>query len=634
MSQKFQKFKPHTGLCILLGAIAFAPAPASAAELFGVQLLGQKPADQTGNLRYNAEIIVENDTDGVKALLSATSLLVTDAKNGAADGFALLARAHSDEEQLRAALYTEARYAGKIEIFIEDRPLKDIDARTITGSDDQPVAVKIRVSPGPEFRFGNVSIGQTRPTQTSPLLSPDIYKLNRGEPARSVLIVEAVDRLVENWRGSGYPFAQVAAKEISADHERGEVDVQITIDPGTPAVYGWINVVGAKGLNNETIAKQSALSSGERFDPNDLKRSRERLRKLESIESVRIIEGEAVDGGGGIPITLEVRERKSRYIGGTASVSTLDGAEVNAYWGHRNVFGGGERLKVDAGVSRLGAEAFEDLEFDAGAVFNKPGIYDIDTEYFAEFRLSRDNPEPYDAFSARLKSGVSHRFNDTTTGSVAIEFAQTRIEDAFGERDHSLFSTPADINYDGRDKRLDPASGLHALGRFTPVIDVASGEGFLAIDGHIAGYQALDSEDRIVLAGRIGGGSVAGASLTDVPTSYRFFAGGGGSVRGYEYRSLGPLMDGQLAGGLSFASASAELRLRVSQQFGIVPFIDVASVSENELPDFSDATYVGAGLGLRYYTSLGPLRLDVAVPLTEREDRNDFALYVGLGQAF
>ncbi len=622
------------GLCILLGAFAFAPASAGAAELFGVQLFGQKQAEQTGSLRYNAEIVLEDGPDDVKALLSSTSLLITEAKNGAADGFALLARAHSDEEQLKAALYTEARYGGRIEIFINDRPLKDVEAGAMTAGDDQPVAVSIRVAPGPEFLFGNVSIDQTRPTQTSPLLSPEIYKLDRGAPARSMLIVEAVDRLVENWRGSGYPFAQVAAKEIAADHERGEVDVLITIDPGAPAVYGWINVVGAKGLDNETIAKQSAINPGARFDPSDLKRSRERLRKLESIESVRIIEGEAVDDGGGIPITLEVRERKSRYIGGTASVSTLDGAEVNAYWGHRNVFGGGERLKVDASVSRLGAEAFEDLEFDAGAVFNKPGIYDIDTEYFAEFRLSRDNPEPYDAFSARIKTGVSHRFSDTTTGSVAIEFEQTRIEDAFGERDHSLLSTPADISYDGRDKRLDPASGLHAIGRLAPVIDVASGDAFLAIDGHVAGYHALDSEDGIVLAGRIGGGSVAGASLSDVPTSYRYFAGGGGSVRGYEFRSLGPLIDGQLAGGLSFASASAELRLRVSQQFGLVPFIDVASVSENALPDFSDATYVGAGLGLRYYTSLGPLRLDVAVPLTERDDRNDFALYVGLGQAF
>lgn len=629
-----QAQKTRALLCTLIGPLLLAAVPAAAAELFGVQLFGEQHSPQVGSLRYEVVFSLEGGEAGLKKVLSESSLLVADEAQGAADAFALIARARADRDQLTAALYTQARYGGRVDILVAGRPLSDARPDEMSPTDNETVPVSIHVDAGPVFNFGNVAIDQTQATDAIEQPRPQDYGLTPGQPARSDLIVRAIDRLVEDWRSKGYPFAQVAEKEISADHARREVDVAIRIDPGAPAVYGWISVVGAKDLDSKTIADQSALEPGRRFDPRDLSKSRERLRKLESIESVRIIEGNDVDAGGGIPLTLEVRERKPRFFGGTASVSTLDGAEVNAYWGHRNLLGEGERLRVDGSVSRLGAVAFEDLEFDAGAIFEKPGIYDIDTDLFAEFRMGRDNPEPYDAYSVRLKTGVSHRFSEWTTGSVAIEAGQSRIEDAFGTRHHTLLSTPADIGYDGRDNRLDPASGLHAVGRLVPVVDVAEGGSFLAAEFQVAGYRSIDPDGRMILAGRVAGGSIAGASHSDVPASYRYFAGGGGSVRGYEYRSLGPLVDGRLAGGLSFVSASAELRLRVSEHFGVVPFVDVATVSENSFPEFSEANYVGAGLGLRYYTSLGPLRFDFAVPLTERDNRDEFAFYVGLGQAF
>lgn len=618
-------------LCLISSLLIPVAAPSAAAEIFGAQLFGQNNAAKPAGISYSVEFTVDNDDGTLKQALSQSSLLVAEESKGASDIYSLLARARADQDQLTAALYTEARYGGKIEILVDGKPL---DREPTAAEEGRIVPVMVRITPGPVFRFGEIKLAQTHATQNGPPSSPENYKLIRGNPARSDLIVAAIDRLVEDWRSSGYPFAQVASKDISADHARQEINVVISIDPGAPAVYGWVNVVGTDKLDSHTVAEQSAISPGKSFDPKDLRSSRERLRKLESIESVRIIEGEKVDANGGIPITLEVSERKPRYIGGTAYVSTLDGAEVSAYWGHRNLFGEGETLRVDGSVSRLGAEAFEDLEFDAAAVFEKPGIYDIDTKFFAEFRVGRDNPEPYDAFTGRVKAGVSQKFDPATTGSIAIDVEQSRIEDAFGTRHHTLLSTPAHIEYDRRDRPLDPTTGVHAIGRLSPVVDVALGDAFLVSDLSFAGYHPLDPEQALIFAGRIGAGSIAGATLSDVPASYRFFAGGSGTVRGYEYRSLGPHANGELVGGLSYLSGSAELRWRISQQFGLVPFIDAATVSESEVPNFSKAVYVGAGLGVRYYTSLGPLRFDFAVPLTERDDRSKFAVYLGLGQAF
>ncbi len=617
----------------MLSLIAFAAPPAQAVELFGVTLLGEPKSATKGAVSYTVKVEVDGGDKVVRDAVSAASLLVTQADHGASDTASLVARARADVERLTAALYAEARYGAKIDISIAGRPLADIRFEDLEETPGAPLETRIGVVPGPVFHFGAVSISQTAPTQTHPATEPHVYKLATGAEARSSTIITAVERIVEAWRAAGYPFARVANRDISADHARSVVDVSIVVEPGAPAVYGWISVVGADGVSSQTIARQSALKPGQQFDPADLKTSRERLRKLESIESVRIIEGEGVDPNGGVPITLEVRERKPRFFGATASVSTLDGAEVSAFWGHRNLFGEGERLRIDGSVSRLGAGSLSGLQFDAGAVYSKPGVLDIDTDFFAEFRIDREAPDTYKSASVRLKTGFLRRFDEYVTGSIAIEARQAHIEDAFGTRDFTLISLPAELEYDTRDNKLDPSRGVHAQLRLTPIFDAASGNAFLASQARVATYRALDEDRRAILAGRVIVGSIAGASLIDVPATTRFFAGGGGSVRGYEYRSVGPAFGGIVTGGLGLAAASAELRLRVTETIGIVPFIDIASAYDDSFPTFSEKAYVGAGIGLRYYTALGPLRLDAALPVTGG-DHSGFGIYVGLGQAF
>lgn len=610
--------------------------PASAVhavEVFGVRLFGAEPV--VDGIPYSVALEFASDESDLSAPVTEASLLIAQQKSGAPDRAALIARARADGERLAAALQSEGRFGAKVRIEIDGVPLDEaLAALTDEPEGTEPSAVRILIAPGPAFRLGDMSFTQTVPTPVEPPMAPQDYGLVAGEPARPAAISSAIGRIIEAWRAAGYPYASVAHKDISADHATNEVRIVLVIEPGDAAVYGWINVVGSHELSSAKVADYSALEPGRPFNPADLKRSRDRLRKLESIESVRIIEGETLGPDGGIPITLEVSERKPRYFGGTASVSTLDGGELNAYWGHRNLFGEGERLRVDATVSNIGVESVDRLQFGAGATYTKPGFLDIDTDLFAEFRVEREAPETYESLAGFVKLGVAHRFNTSLNGSVAMSARQTRIEDAFGTRSFSVLSLPADLVYDTRDNRMDPSRGVHSVSRIKPAFDVAGGNVYVASGTHLASYVAIDDDRRAILAGRIALESVAGASLADVPATDRLFAGGGGSVRGYEYRSLGPTEAGDVVGGLSLLSASLELRLRVTPAIGIVPFVDVATVSDDSIPSFSNATYVGAGIGLRYFTALGPLRLDVAVPLTETDNRDDFGVYVGLGQAF
>ncbi|MBI1649169.1 autotransporter assembly complex protein TamA [Hyphomicrobium sulfonivorans] len=624
---------------MLSAAVVLAqPEAAMALELFGVSILGDDAAP-SGAFPYAVSLQVEGQAGQDEALakaLTPASILIEQSKQGASDALALVARARTDVERIVAALYAEARYGGDVQITIGGVPLAAIKPEELEQRAEgaPPVEVAINIRPGPVFLFGSVRIEHNPPTEAAPALDPQSFGLVQGEPAKSALIVAASDRIVEAWRSSGYPFAQITDKDIEADHARHVVDVRLMVAPGDPAVYGWVNVTGSVDLDSRRIAEQTAIRPGERFSPRQLKQSRERLRKFESIESVRVIEGDQVDDTGGIPITVEVIERKARFFGATVSASTVDGAEVQAYWGHRNLFGEGEKLRVDATVSQIGADGFERLQFDVGATFSKPGVLDIDTDFFSEIRLVRERPESYESLSGNVRFGLAHRFDSVLSGSMAFAATQSRIEDAFGTTNYTLLSLPGDLLYDSRNDRFDPSSGINAIFRFAPVVELASGATFGASELSFASYRSLDTEGRAILAGRFVIGSDFGASLADVPATYRFFAGGGGSVRGYEYRSLGPTFNGQVVGGLSMVGGSAELRWRIMDSLGLVPFVDVAVVSPDSFPTFNEPVYVGAGIGLRYYTSFGPLRLDFAIPTTHTEGQPKFGVYVGLGQSF
>jgi translocation and assembly module TamA len=585
-------------------------------------------------LTYTTDIRVEGGNENIAAAIKSYSILAEQQPQGAADLASLVARAQADQNRLLAVLYDEARYGGTIQITVADMPLDAVDLTSAVRQEGEALKVVIGITPGDEFRFGDVAITSSTHAEGAPAIDPGDYGLVKGEPARSSIIVAALDKIVARWRAAGYPFASIGEKEISADHERKLVDVRVAINTGAPAVYGWVSVVGPKRLSNRVVAEQSALQPGKRYHPGDLEKTRERLRKLESIESVRIIEGKAVDENGGIPITLEVKERKHRYIGATAFVTTLDGAEIETHWGHRNLFGEGESLRVEGSVSQLGSAPLDELEFDASVTLTKPGILNIDTNLFMRFEVEREANDVYRSDAILAKAGINRRFSPHLTGSVALESRFERSEDEFGSADYALLSIPGDVSYDSRDNRFNPASGMRAHIDVAPVADLRTGGSFVVGDFDAATYWRLDEDARVIVAARLRGGSIVGGTLEDTPTSYLFLEGGGNSVRGYEYRSIGPTIDGRVVGGRSFAGASLELRLRPTEQIGVVPFIDVATVSVDSVPKFSDTLYVGAGLGLRYFTPIGPIRLDVAAPLTERDDRPKFGVYVGLGQAF
>jgi translocation and assembly module TamA len=246
-----------------------------------------------------------------------------------------------------------------------------------------------------------------------------------------------------------------------------------------------------------------------------------------------------------------------------------------------------------------------------------------------------ENPDTYRAKTLTGTAGFAYELNDTDTAAAGLEVQWADTEDAFGKNEYLTTSIPLEFVRDTRDDKLNPTEGFRASLAAKPSYEALNGTFFSSFEGSITGYKGLGAEDRLIMAGKLSGGVLVGGSdLQDIPTTRRFFAGGGGSVRGYSYQEISPYnAAGDATGGRSYVVGSVEARIKVTDTIGLVPFFDAGVVSDGVTPDFSDIR-AGAGIGLRYATPFGPLRLDVAMPLEKYDGGNNFGIYAGIGQSF
>lgn len=614
--------------------------PAQSFELFGFKFFENEEEEAAvpvpDPLPYTADLTVTGEVQDIRDQLLETSQLVQDEKTPPSGEPGLIARALGDQQQLLARLYVAGLYGGTIDISLGGVPLqRAAETGEIRRRAGQPVPVVIKVDTGPQFVFGDLSVrtlaaGGTAPQQ----LTPSEYGLVSGAPALSDAILEAERRLLNTLRAEGHPLAKIEDRSVVADHATRRLDVAITAAPGPVATFGTVTVSGAERTDTDFILSQAGIEPGKQYSPEELRKAAERLKALGIFGRIRMIEAERLDAGKTLPITIEVTERKRQVIGGGATISSVEGLGVEGYWRHRNLFGRGEQLSIEGSAARIGDGSPSDLEYSGRVIFMKPGVFGPATRFTAEIGARRDNPKPYDSRSVYGNFRLTKKHSDVLEYSGGAELTHSREDDVLGSNNYTLFGVFGEAIYDSRDDILDPTEGARAVLFLEPALDANSNGAMVFARASASAYQALDDAKRFVLAGRAATGSIFGSALGDVPPSRRYYLGGGGSVRGYAYRNIGPRVAGEVVGGLSFVEASAELRARVTEKFGLVAFVDAGAAYRSEIPDFSENLKVGVGAGVRYYSPIGPLRFDFAVPLDPEKDDPDFAIYVGLSQAF
>ncbi len=622
---------------LVLLCLAFQPVPAHALNIFGFTLF-EDDAEEAGEVvdpvAYSATLTLSSADADLLDALNEASLLVRKQDVPPSGTVGLVSRARDDQANLLAQLYERARYGATVSISIAGRPLETINATDTLPRVGGRVHVTVNVSEGPEFSFGQISV-----TGRQPALGREAAAgagLVQGDSASSRTILAGEQAIVAAWREAGYPFAEIADRQVVADHATRRLDVALTVKPGPRATLGNVEIRGADRLDEAFLIRQAEVPYGAPYHPATVERARRNLTKLDALASVSARVARRPGPDGHHPVIIKVSERKRRTIGIGADYSSTEGAGGQVFWQHRNLFGHAETLRLEARVGRL-FEADTLDEYDAlfSALLSIPGVWGPRTRLDLKALAVQEDPDPYNRRGVVGEATLVHELNEQTELRAGIVFDWARIDDAFGRNYYTLVGLPLSVIYDSRDNALDASEGIYARLLAEPQIELSSNALFFKTDAELRSYYAFDDDKRFILAGRALAGVIAGADIEDIPAHRRFYAGGGGSVRGYDYLNIGPRVDGFGAtGGLARVEGSLEARIKVTDTIGIVPFIDAGLVTETTTFGGTDDFQIGVGFGLRYYTSVGPIRLDVAIPLDPRTGDPDFAVLAGIGQAF
>lgn len=543
-------------------------------------------------------------------------------------------RARADRELLGKLLRIYGYYDGDV-----IQTINGIEPGAEKGGAE--AGVRFDIAPGPRYRFGKIELPTLETTGADYPLLRGRYGIQPGDPVYADRIVTAQGALDLALAENGYPFAKLGEPDLLVDHRREEGDLTQPVTPGGKYNFGRVN------SNLEKFLSSRHLEEIARFEPGDLyQRSlRDDLRRailatgLVGSASVTPRETRAPTPGqpGEVALDVEMTKAPLRTISGQLGYDTGDGFRAEVQWEHRNLFPPEGMLRLRGIVGTK-----EQL---AGVTFRRNNFKGRDQVLTADLYASNSN---LDAYGARTVAFTT-TFEKLTTllfqkpwvwsagGEVNLSDEREGSSDTNAPRSTYLTGAlPLRAAFDGTDDLLDPTKGLRGALRVSPEVSQHLGKTsfYAKVQADASFYQPVGN---FVLAARVRLGSIQGAAVQDIAPSRRFYAGGGGSVRGYGYQLIGPRnAANDPSGGRSLYEASFEARIRTGMFGGnlsIVPFIDAGGVDEGTIPSFGDIRY-GAGIGLRYKTGFGPLRVDVATPLNPRPGDSRVAVYVALGQAF
>ncbi len=632
---------------------------AQAFDFFGLWGSDETPPPiSQANIPYIVTVEVAGDDSAVKTAVRDASSLVRLRKDAPSDGEALARRAQSDFAPVIDALWGAGFYNAAVTISIDAATLaitsNDVAAFARAAEayrNRAPAPVVIKVDPGPKFKLRSIHVLDAAGVEFSEAELPRrINGLKPGDPAVASDIRAAETRIIDYFRKQGRPLAKVQSVAPVVDHAQEVMDVTLTVNPGVVAPFGEATIHGPQTFDPAIVQSFLYIRPGDPYTPAAIADARNSIRQIPAVGGVRITEGTALDAYGRLPYQVDVEDRMPYAIGASASYSTTNGPEGQVYWEDRNVFGGAERLRLQADVfyappwyiasQSLGSFSPDDIGGRLSASFLKPALWGTTNDLLIDALGERVSTSGagfigYQVEDEDVTAALRHRFDQNFWIQAGIEVQTGAATDALGKVDYTLVGVPVSANFDTTDSKLDPTRGVRlnvsavGFGAF-----LGSSLDLVQAKGRASAYYSLDPDSRFVLAGRVAVGAMGGPELDEIPANWRFYAGGGGSVRGYAYDQLGPTFLGAVVGGRSLFEASAELRVKLTDTIGLVPFFDAGNAFASSFPNFSEPLYAAAGLGLRYYTAVGPIRLDVAFPFARRAGNGPVAVYVSIGQAF
>lgn len=529
-------------------------------------------------------------------------------------------RVREDRDLIEQVLKTSGYYDPQVESVVESDGAGDVLIRFI-------------VAAGPLYRFGSVRVDGLDGTGVkAPELSAT-FGVEGEDAVDADDVVAGRDALEKKLKDGGYPFAKVSEPEVVVDHDARTGALAMNVDTGGLRNFGTIKITSANPpFDAKHIGVIARFKPGQPYDQTKIEDLRRALVATGIVGSVAITPVPAQDvTAADIQVALE--KSPLRTIAGDIGYGTGEGIRAEVNWTHRNL------IKPEGALTLRGVAGTQ--EQLAGIVFRQSNFRKRDQVFNTSLLASNLNRRAFDARTVALSANLERQSNiiwqKRWTWSAGMELLATDERDMTrgllsSRQTFLIAAAPLSVGYDQSNDLLNPTKGFRLAARLSPEISFRNGKNTY-LRAQIDGSAYLPFGDRLVIAGRARAGSIFGAQTFSLPPSRRFYSGGGGSVRGYGYQSIGPRdAFNDPVGGRSLAEFGLEARIRFGD-FGVVPFIDGGSIYDTRIPKFSDLRF-GAGIGARYYSSFGPIRIDVGTPINPRKGDSRVTVFVSLGQAF
>lgn len=493
-----------------------------------------------------------------------------------------------------------------------------IDPRIDTGS--RPV---IYITLGPRFRIAEID-AETQPDAGAAETARAAIALRLDAPLRAGDVIASDALGLAALQGAGWPSAQSGERRVVVDHATDTASVHYVYDTGPFTLYGPLQLE-SEGWRADFIAGISPLRQGAVASRSEILDYQSRLDTLASVRTSQVMLGDVDPDTGERPVNVTLTPASRHSLEASLSYATSEGAGANFDWKRRNLFGGDETLDIKASLATL----LQSL----GATLTLPHWHRYRQTLAFSAAVSSEETDAYDQTQLLLRAGISRHAGHFIDYGVGTRIDVSRVTDSTGPQDTNTLALDLSTAYDSRNDPLDPVRGLNARIAVSPAVTFGDLEArYVRIETRASTYYRLS--DSLVAAARARIGTIIGTNAENLPADLRFYAGGGGSVRGFDYQSISPLdTDGTPLGGLSVSETSLELRWRSQGRWGAVAFIDGGAASSESSPDFSDFRSA-IGIGARYYFDFAPLRFDIATPLDRQSGDAAIQFYFSLGQAF
>jgi translocation and assembly module TamA len=602
-----------------------APAPPVTAPGSASGKPSNGSASDTGNIRYKLRV------EGLATVVNAEELLRQFRQQSAleaegkhrANAAQIGRRASADADLLEEMLRSWGYY--------------DADVAPRTEKTGIELGVVLAAEPGQQYHFASVALPGLEHAGAEAAKLRESFAVKSGDPVIASNVISAGVSLTRKLGEEGFASAKLGEQDIEVNHETRLATLVLPVNPGPVARFGAIHVSGKPPFSARHLATMARFKPGDQFQRSKVDDLRRALiaTTLVANADIQVV---PVQGGRTVDLNIRLEPAPSHTIAGELGYGTGQGVRVEASWTDRNFFNpeGALTLRGIAGTT----EQLLGVQFRRSNFMKRDQTLDLQTS------AAHQKFDAYEAKTISLSANIERQSNfiwqKVWTWSYGGEWLATNERGVFSDagvkdtRKFLIAAMPLSLGYDGSDSLLDPTRGFRLSGRISPELSSHAGK-FVYARAQIDASAYHPFSDTVVVAGRVRFGTIFGAGVFQIAPSRRFYSGGGGSVRGYGYQQLGPKdQDGDPIGGRGLAEFGLETRIRLKQfggNFGIVPFFDGGSLTEEGLPDFKDWR-LAAGIGVRYYSSFGPIRVDVGVPLNRQKGDGPFAVSVSLGQAF